>query len=186
MNLNKKHIDFENRFQYLLGLTIQKVEYLEIKYDDKNSKPYYNSHFKEIDTIDFSIIFQTEKDKIEIYWDGEFYEYGIGIRINQKTEIATGQKWDVSKSELWKKFIGQKISDFKISWDEVITIEQNSKKTNKFIYPQDLRINFMNNKSIFISAAGFIEIGDNVVMGRLDNLTVTDNELLARQVKMID
>jgi hypothetical protein len=55
-----------------------------------------------------------------------------------------------------------------------------------FIYPQDLRIDFSNDRSIFISAAGFLNEEDKEVIGLMDNLTVTDNETLARQVKMIN
>lgn len=37
-----------------------------------------------------------------------------------------------------------------------------------------------------MSAAGFLNEDDKEVMGLLDNLTVTDNESLARKVKMIN
>ena len=185
MNLSQEHIDFENKIQRLVGQTLLKVEYLEINYEPEHPKPYYKSQFSEIDSIDFSIIFQTDKDKIEFHWDGQFYQYGIGIRFNEINETATGRKWDVSNDDLWKKFIGQKIENFNLTWEEVRTFEEKTGKTDKFIYPQDIRINFSNDKSIFISAAGFLNEDDNEVMGLLDNLTVTDNESLARQVKMI-
>lgn len=54
------------------------------------------------------------------------------------------------------------------------------------MYPQDIKVTFSNKKNIFISAAGFLNPSDKEVYGMLDNLTVTDNEELARQVKMIN
>ena len=185
MNLSQEHIDFENHIQRIVGMTLLRVDYLEINYEPEHPKPFYKSHFNEIDSIDFSIIFQTNIDKIEFYWDGHFYRYGIGIRFNEFNETATGQKWEVSNDKLWGKFIGQKIVNVKLSWQEVKTFEENTGKSDKFIYPQDLRIDFSNAKSIFISAAGFLNKDDEEVMGLMDNLTVTDNEFLARQVKMI-
>lgn len=186
MNLSQKHIDFEKKIQQLSGLILHKVEYLEINYEPETPKPYYQTRFKEIDTVDFSIIFQTDKDKIEFIWDGQFYEYGIGVRFNEMDEIATGQKWNVSQEDLWKKFIGQKITGVRLTWEEVKSYEEWTGKSKIFLYPQDVRIDFSNKKSIFISAAGFINADDDEVMGFMDNLTVTDNESLARQVKMIN
>jgi hypothetical protein len=186
MNLNQEHIDFESKLKRMIGLSLHKVEYLEINYEPEDPKPYYKTRFNEIDTIDFSIIFQTDKDKIEFYWDGQFYQYGIGARINEVSEIATGQKWNVSQTDLWEKFIGQKIIEAHLTWEEITTYEENTGKTDMFIYPQDLRIDFSNDRSIFISAAGFLNEEDKEVIGLMDNLTVTDNETLARQVKMIN
>ena len=186
MNLSQEHIDFENKIQRVVGLTLLKVEYLEINYEPEHPKPYYKSQFSEIDSIDFSIIFQTDKDKIEFYWDGQFYQYGIGVRFNEKPETTTGQKWDVSTDALWEKFIEQRIANVKLTWKEVSTHEEKTGKSDKFIYPQDLRIDFSNGKSIFMSAAGFLNENDKEVLGLMDNLTVTDNESLARKVKMIN
>lgn len=36
MNLTQEHINFENSLQQLLGLTLLKVEYLEINYEPEN------------------------------------------------------------------------------------------------------------------------------------------------------
>ena len=191
MTLDKEHIDFENHFKQLTGLTIAKVEYAEIAYDKLNGKsnpePFYTTHLPNLDSVDFSIFFHTDTDKIvEIYWDGKFYQYGIGIKINQTSDFSGFQKWDVSTNDLWKNFIGTKIKDINITWETVTTTEERTRKTESFIYPQDIKITFSNDKNIFISAAGFLDQGDNEVYGMLDNLTVTDNEELARQVKMIN
>ena len=191
MTLDKEHIDFENHCKQLIGLTIIKVEYAEIAYNELNGKsnpePYYTTLFPNLDSVDFSIFLHTNKDKlVEIYWDGKFFQYGIGIKINQPSDFSGFQKWDVSSNDLWKRIIGIKIANISITWETVTTTEEGTRKTESFIYPQDLKITFSNDKNIFISAAGFLDQGDKEVYGMLDNLTVTDNEELARQVKMIN
>ena len=187
MTLTQKHLDFEKLSRQLIGLTVLKVEYSEIVYEQTKPKPYYLTQFTNLDSVDLSIFLHTDKDKlVEIYWDGKFYQFGIGIKINEPSDFSGNIKWDVSCNDLWKQFIGTTISDIYITWETVTTKEEKTGKTESFVYPQDIKITFSNDKNIFISAAGFLEQGDKEVYGMLDNLTVTDNEELARQVKMIN
>ena len=187
MKLTQEHLDFEKLSRQLIGLTILKVEYSEINYEQTNPKPYYPTQFTNLDSIDFSIFLHTDTDKlIEIYWDDKFYQFGIGIKINEPSDFFGNIKWAVSGNDLWKQFIGTTISDIHITWETVSTREEKSDKTESFVYPQDLKISFSNDKKIFISAAGFLDQGDKEVYGMLDNLIVTDKEELARQVKMIN
>lgn len=185
MTLTQEHLDFENLCRQLIGLTIIKVEYVEVAYESTNPQPYYSTSFKNLDSVDFSIFFHTDTRKlVEIYWDGEFFQYGIGVKIDEPSSILGSVKWDVSGGELWKKFIGKTIVDTLISWETVTTTSATWRK-DKFTYPQDLKIAFSNGKHIFISASGFLNQGDEIVHGMHDNLMVTDDEELARQVKMI-
>ncbi len=186
MTLTPTHIDFDNFCRQLIGLSIAKVEYLEIDYEPTNAKPYYPTQFQNLHSVDFSIFLHADKNKlVEIYWDGYFYQYGIGVKVDDQSNFSDFILWDVSESDLWKKFIGTTIIDVKVSWETVTTIEQKSGKKESFTYPQYISFMFSNEKKVFISAAGFLNEGDNEVFGMLDNLTVTDNEDLARQVKMI-
>jgi hypothetical protein len=114
MNLTQEHLDFEIFCRKLIGLTIINIEYCEIDYETK--KTNYSTRFTNIDSIDFSIFLYTEKDKLEIYWDDQFFHYGIGVKINQPSNFSRTKKWNVSNSELWSKFMGQTISDIKIGW----------------------------------------------------------------------
>ena len=186
MNLNKKHIDFENHCKQIIGLKLSSVDYYEIKYDPENPTPCYKTKYPEIDSIDFSVVLHCDKDKVEIFWDGQFYQYGIGLRINDKSVFDEFQAWEVNDSEIWSKVIGEKIIDLNITWEMVRTTEQKTGNKDEFIYPQDITLIFSNGKKIIISAAGFLNADDNEVFGLLDNLTVTDNEKIARQVKMIN
>ena len=185
MKLEKRHIDFENYCKQIIGLQIISVDYYEIMYDKNNPAPNYKTHYSEIDSIDFSIVLHTTNDKVEIFWDGEFYQFGIGLRINEKSVFDGYQSWDVSDSNLWTNIIGQKITDLEIAWELVKTEEQKTGKKEEFIYPQDLTLKFSNGQKVFISAAGFLNQNDPEVYGLLDNLTVTTNEDLAKKVKMI-
>lgn len=183
MELTQEHLDYEKFCRQLIGLKVLKVEYLEINYEPVNPKPYYPTQFKNLDSVDFSIFFHCEEDKvIEVYWDGKFFQYGIGIKINEPSDFSGYYNWDVSGNDLWEQIIGTKIIDINITWETVTIWEP----MESYIYPQDIKITFSNNKNIFISAAGFLEQDDNEVFGLLDNLTVTDNEELARKVKMIN
>jgi hypothetical protein len=187
MILTTVHINFEKFCQQLIGMTITKVEYLEINYEPKNPKPYYLTKFENLNSVDFSILFHTDDNKfIDIYWDEKFYQYGIGMKINGQSDFSNFIKWNLSESDLWKKFIGKTITDTKLSWETVTRDEQKSGKVEIFLYPQYITLTFSNNKKIFISAAGFLNQGDSEVFGMVDNLTVTDNEKLARKVKMIN
>jgi hypothetical protein len=191
MTLNQEHKDFENYCGKLIGKTIIKVEYAEIDYEKLNEKsigkPYYLTHFQNLDTIDFSIfLYSNTNEKIEIYWDGKFFQYGIGIKINETSDFAGFKVWNVSENNLWTKIIGKSIKNVKLNWEKVTTTEEKSGKTESFIYPQDISLTFTNGINIFISAAGFLNENDNEVFGMLDNLTVTDNEKLARKTKMIN
>ena len=185
MTLNQEHKDFENFSLRLVGQKIINVEYAELDYNE-STIPYYPTKYKNLDSIDFSIFFHTDKnDLIEIYWDDTFFQYGIGIKINEKSDFSNTKKWNVTQNELWKKFIGSEIVDVKITWEKVTTTQERSRYTDFFIYPQYLEIIFSNEKSIYISASQFSNHDDDVVFGMSDNLTVTDNEELARKVKMI-
>lgn len=185
MELTQDHINFEKLSQQLVGLTIINVEYSEIIYDSSNPKPCFSTQFTNLDSVDFSIFFHTNEDKlIEIYWDDKFFQFGIGIKVNSPSDFSGNIKWNVSEYDLWKKFIGKVITGIDITWESV-TVETNTEKADKFVYPQDLKITFSNDENLFISASEFKNQDDKEVYGMSDNLIVTDNENLARQVKMI-
>jgi hypothetical protein len=186
MELTREQLEFETRCKKVIGLSITKVEYSELNYKPANPQPYYNTRFSNLDSIDFAIHFKTTTgESIEIYWDDKFFSFGIGIKINENFNVSDFAKWDVSKDRIWRKFIGTKIIDIKIYWEIVTTKDIESNKTECISYPQYTKITFSNNKSIFVSAAGFLNKDDLEVYGMLDNLTVTDDEYLARQTKMI-
>jgi hypothetical protein len=92
MTLNNEHITFEEKCKLLVGQTIVNVEYLEIDYQPKNPEPYYLTKFDNLHSVDFSILLHTDtRETIEIYWDGQFFQYGIGLKINEKVRFFRPQ-----------------------------------------------------------------------------------------------
>ena len=183
LKLSEEHIYFEYYCRQLVGLEIQRVEYSEIKY---GAGPYYPTKFPDLHSVDYSIFLYTSpSEKIEIYWDDTFFQFGVGVKINEPSQFSNYIVWDVSNVNVWKDAIRAKISSVKIHWETVKTTSQNGEKIESFIYPQGMTIDFANDEKIFVSAAGFLNPEDDIAYGHLDNLLVTNNEELARQVNMI-
>jgi hypothetical protein len=181
MKLNKNHIEFENYCKRIIGLTVDSVEYHELDYFPDAPIPCFYTNFSNIHSVDFSIIIHSGNDSIQIFWSSEFFQFGIGLKINEASVDSNYKNWDVSKEDIWSKFIGEKVSDINIGWEDVI----DEKSNDVIIYPQFMIISFTNENMIIISAAEFLNSLQSEVMGMFDNLIVTDDENLAKQVKML-
>ncbi|WP_298902632.1 hypothetical protein [uncultured Psychroserpens sp.] len=138
----------------LMGQKISGVYYQEINWETDDSE--FWSFSADIHSVDMSVIFRLENGKlIQILWDSEFYSYGVGFAVIDKLdEEKEGFKiLNVSKSENWKKLIGEKISGIGVLWDisSGITIEY---KDNQVIncknavikLPQTWELTFGKNK----------------------------------------
>ena len=185
MEFNQKQIEFERHIESIIGLTLVEVEYLEIDYEPDNSKPYYRTDYDNLDSIDFSIILYTDKEKLEFFWDEQFFQYGVGLRIGFEKEISTGKKWLVSNREIWKDLVDKQISAVKVEWDKVSTYDQSDELKEEFTYPQTISLRFSNDKRVYISAAELMDNSGNKVIGFTDNLLVTDKDELAENLKLI-
>lgn len=175
---------YEELYSKLLNSELKGVEYYEIAYEPTNPTPYFRTNLERIHSIDYSVVLTTSNGRFELCWDDEFYQFGIGLNSESNSRFSNFQCWDVSTEDFWAELLGCQIISTQIDWDEVTT--QHSDGTKELnIYPQSIRILFSNKRTIFISAAAFLNEGDPDVMGMMDNLTVTDDEELARQVKMI-
>jgi hypothetical protein len=184
--LKERHIEFERKCGEIIGRTIKKVLYEEIKYDFGNNEvvtPYYKTRFPNVDTIDFAIIFQSDTDFIEIKWDTTFFQYGVTVeRVNDfNPEERYGRIWEVSVNGLWKPNLYCTIIDVSIQWEEV----WHTSDGDIIAYPQAILLYLSNNRRLIISAAEFLSADNEEAMGFLDNLLVTDDEELAKQIKMI-
>lgn len=194
MTLTDKHINYENDCrQMFVGQTIRTVIYGELKYftdeegNNINPEPYYKTKYPEIDTLDHSIYFKTDQQTIYVFWDDTFICYGLQSKQLDLTEATNDyeQKWDVSVDTKWTETIGQKIVDFKIIWEETWT--SNLDGTNKVYtrYPQTFEIKLENGQTIILSASEFKHDEENEIHQLMDNLLVTTNIDLARQLKLI-
>ena len=174
-----------------VGQTIRSVIYGALKYfadengDNVNPVPSYKTKYPEIDSLDHSIYFKTDNKTIYVSWDNTFTCYGIlSKQIDLTTETNNyEQKWDVSTNEKWVDLIGAKIVDFKILWEETWT--SNSDGSNKVYatYPQTFEIQIESGKSIYI-IAGELKEGEDEYYSQMDNLLVTTNLNLLKQLEM--
>lgn len=195
MTLTDKHINYQNDCrQIFVGQTIRAVIYGEVKYfededgNNINPEPYYKTRYQDVDTVDHSIYLKTDNRTIYIFWDNTFISYGLKSTQLDLTETTNDfeQKWDVSTDIKWLDLIGQKIVDFKIVWKETWT--SNLDGTNKVYttYPQTFEIKMENWNTIILSAAEFKRDEENEIYSLMDNLLVTTNINLARQLKLIE
>jgi len=186
MKLHDSIADFNEKVQSLIGKRISAVEYLEIIYDEVNPQQMFNTRFKNVHSIDFSIILHTEcRHKYEITWDGSFFQYGIGLAVDNNEFYTKSQKWDVTNTTIWQGTLHIEIADIDVTWEKLVETDQNTHTKSEYLYPQDMKITFNNSpKTILISAAGFLNETDETMCGMLDNLTVTDDIDLAIKINM--
>lgn len=190
-----KHKEFENDCrQMFVGHTIRAVIYGELKYfadedgNNINPEPYYKTKYPDIDTLDHSIYFKTDSKTIYVFWDNTFFSYGLQSTQLDLTETTNDfeQKWDVSTDIKWLDLIGQNIIDFKIIWEEVWTSNPDGSNKVSTTYPQTFEIKTENGQTIILSAAEFKRDEENEIYPLSDNLLVTTNVDLARQLKLIE
>ncbi|MCG8575972.1 MAG: hypothetical protein MI810_13875 [Flavobacteriales bacterium] len=182
MELKTEHLRFENKLKELSGHVLMNVEYLEIDY--QLEEPSYKTQYENIHSVDFSILITTNQGHVEFFWDDQFFQYGVGARINKPTVFSNYKKWNINHDGLWSGLVGSTIETIQVDWETVKIFTENSVGT-EYLYPQSIRIDFENQNSIFISAAEFLSEKDKTVQGFCDNLTVTNSESIAREVKMI-
>ncbi|MGM0947238.1 MAG: hypothetical protein ACQEW9_18840 [Bacteroidota bacterium] len=186
MKLRKEHLDFEKVLGNIVGLRVSSVSYYSKVERKIISKCFQESHFKQIDSVDFSIVIQCQNNnKIEILWDSTFFHYGVGLKINEESPFEKYQNTEVSNSIIWKNIIGQIIEKINVNWEVAIEEDVNGNSIREVLYPQSLVLMFSNSDKVFISAAGFLERDDEQVYPYLDKLTITQNEALAIKTRMI-
>jgi len=194
MTLTDKHITYENDCrQMFVGQTIRAVIYGELKYfADKdginiNPEPYYKTKYSDIDSLDHSIYFKTDNKTIYVFWDNTFISYGLQSTQIDLTETTNDfeQKWDVSTDNKWLDFIGQKIIDFKIIWEETWTSNLDGSNKVYTTYPQTFEITTENGKLIFITASE-LKDSDDEYYSQMDNLLVTTNLDLLKKLENIE
>ncbi|MBK9463163.1 MAG: hypothetical protein IPN94_28045 [Sphingobacteriales bacterium] len=82
--------------------------------------------------------------------------------------------------------LDKKIVHFKIIWEETWTSNLDSSNKIYTTYPQTFEIKTENGKTIILSASEFKRDEENEIYTLMDNLLVTTNLDLARQLKIIE
>jgi hypothetical protein len=153
--MTEKERKYYNRIETeLIGQKVAEVYYEEINYETDNSNFWELA--SDIHSVDMNIILQMESGKlIQIFWDNEFYCYGIGFTVLDK--LKKGKEGikisNVTKNTNWKKLIGKEISGIRILWDisEGITTEYEKNRIVKSEntitkLPQTWELSFDENK----------------------------------------
>jgi hypothetical protein len=194
MILSDEHIIYEIECRKIfVGETIRGVIYGEIKFyfeediEDVFSQPSYSTKYPDVDTLEHSIYFQTNNKTIYTFWDSTFFSYGLLSKEIDLKEMPNDyeKKWDVSNAEKWIEIIGKKIIDFRINWEEVFSLNLDGTKKKSYIYPQTFILKTENDQTIILSAAEFKESEQNEIYGMSDNLLVTTNIELAKNLKIL-
>lgn len=184
MELNQEQADFEKHFRSLVGLCLRKVEYLEINYHPDKPSPEFLTKYERLHSIDFAVLLHGDQDPAYLCWDDQFCQFGIGAHYDEMPEVNKGIAWDVSTEKLWAPFCAQTITAATVYWESLVMIDPRSGKQHSITYPQSLRLDFDHGKSICLSAAELPEFEEGVYT-MMDNLLVTDDAHLARQLKLI-
>lgn len=183
MHLTDVHIAYESNCRnHFVGQKICGIIYAEIKSFADVPEPGYNTHYPDLDTLDHSFYIQTEQQTIYIFWDNSFVSYGLQSKQIDPVETTNQyeQKWNVSVDPKWVNLIGQTIHSIEIVWYEL-----QSSDSNHYFYPQTFEIKTDSGATIILSAAELDISEENKVFLFTDNLLVTTNRDLAKQLKLV-
>ena len=177
--------DFNKKINTIIGKRIIKVEYFGLNYN--NHEKNFLTKFTNVHSVDFSIILYLDNCfSYEITWDSSFFQYGIGISLI-RDDIYDDSKiiWNMTKDNLWKRFIQKPIIGVSVLWETVT--ERKLTQIQSHTYPQTIRIAFDKMEDeIIIGVAEFLNQEENTVMGMMDNLIATNDIKTAVDIKLID
>jgi hypothetical protein len=193
MNLGIEHIDFEKaRRGMFVGCVIRKVIYGEARLSCDEEElprvePTYKTKYADVDTLDYSIYFETDKWTIYVYWDNSFLPYGLSSQIIGLTEETNTyeQRWDVSKEPKWKDIIGHEIVDLKIDWQEGGRWDPAKGNYASDSYPQSFQLILANNSRVVLCASEIVAGSEDKVDRLTDNILVTTNLMLAKELNLV-
>ncbi|GAA4441441.1 hypothetical protein [Bremerella cremea] len=169
--------EYEANLNRLIGFVIERVTYFELDYQDGQS------HFRDrADTghfLDYGVeLVDRSGRSVCVTWDATFFQYGLGVSIDVPGEkVLAGVAYDVTADPQWLPFIGSRVSSVASYWSWVgESMEADAKRT---YYPQDIRLTFENQRSIYLSAAQFLGDSDKLY-GMADNVLILFDEAVAQ------
>ena len=157
--------EYETLAKSLIGESLQKVEYFEIKYDG------YETDFsgeESFDSLDYGVNCHMSSGKVfGFIWGDEFFQYGVSIlAASLKSEVGECREVEVSDSKNWSPLVGHEITSVNVGWGWV---KESGLFKKKIDYPQSIVLNFDGGGFVVISA---LEIQDGASFGMADNITV--------------
>ncbi len=172
----KTQADFDANLNRLIGFTIDRVVYFEIDYQD--GRPYFRDHPETGHFLDFGVqlIDPTGRSSC-ITWDGTFFQYGLGVFVDTPSvDALSGLSYDVTDDPEWAPFLGRQIDNVDSYWKWVA--DSMATDANRTYYPQDIRMTFNSGRSVYLSAAQFLN-DSGKLCGMSDNVLIVFNDDVA-------
>lgn len=155
---------FSERWSSLLGNSISRVLYYEIKYADGQVGWTFSGPV--FDTVDFGIeILLTSDASLSVMWGRELVQYGLAITDGSPhfAPHASYAMHDVSRQSRWSQLLGRQIEDTRLVW-RVSDLEP-----ERGLYLQTAELVVAGGPHAYISAA---ECRRSRVLTMMDNILV--------------
>ena len=167
--------DYEKPIKELIGKTVSEIYYYELEYE--NGQTYWDE--KEYHTLDFGLeMIMSDLEKFYFIWDSELAQFNVKFKKGDITtefsENSTHKKHNVSNNELWSELMKSKIIGISSHWSHWQYLSQ--KEPN--YYPQNIKLDFENDKSVWISAT---EIENDNPKEMADNITIIFDKRVAKK-----
>jgi len=165
--MKRTKAEYENDVNSMLvGKRLAGVRYFEIRYG--TDEPYYLDDSFPGHLLDYGCDFEMEDEStVGIIWDGEFFQYGIGVlRSSLSSQLTDFMSWDVTASSYWAPLVGKTINKVKVYWSWA-----KYKGKERADYPQDLEIAFEDGSKVFFSASQYNKEKD-ALWGMSDDVAV--------------
>jgi hypothetical protein len=176
----KSRAEYDANLNRLIGIAIARIRYFEIDYQD--GRPYFRDHSEIGHFLDYGVeLIDPAGVPTCITWDGTFFQYGLAVYPeSSSSDVLAGLSYDVSDDRMWRPYIGHKITAADSYWSWVAeSMEPNAERT---YYPQDIRLVFDNRRSLYLSAAQYLD--GSGLFGMSDNVLIVFGDEAAKEHKI--
>jgi hypothetical protein len=177
--MKRSKLEYENDLAAMMvGECLHRVRYFEIQYE--TDEPYYLNDFFPGHLLDYGCDLEMSDGSIVGFiWDGEFFQYGVGIfRKSLHDEVKLAKVRDVTEEQNWANLVGKNISRTRVYWSWAQYEGQ-----EKQDYPQDVELEFDDGSLVFLSASQYRKDTDTL-WGMSDDIAVIFGENAAKQYKL--
>ncbi|HET7898753.1 MAG TPA: hypothetical protein VFL47_13810 [Flavisolibacter sp.] len=188
LNLTRFYRNFTLQCRQLMGETVSRVEYNEVKGPDDAAE------HQELDSVDSTISLFTKSGhvvligsrRINFYPGEKMALYRLDVQHSKNPVLPKEQhSRDVSQDAVWKHVAGSRIADVKVFWEKAQLALPDTAEAMDYHYPQALALLFSNGGEVFISAAELLGKQELKTRKGVDNLLVTASPTLALQTRML-
>lgn len=177
----KTRATYEANLKQLVGFAIECVVYFELDYQD--GRQYFRDYPETGHFLDFGVeLIDATGRTVCLTWDGTFFQYGMGVYVDiPSAEVLPGLAYDVTNDPEWTPFLRRKIVAVESYWTGVF--DSMAPDATETSYPQDIRITFDNNRSLYLSAAQFLN-DSGELSGMSDNVLIIFHDEVAQKHKL--